>query len=200
MSAGAKPFIGVDMGCSSCGRGFHAECKRCKGPKKCKCIKKETLELVATGDRKSSRVNLKDKSSTGRKRAAELYPIEEGASCEWRLKQNCGGGRVPIIGCFDGVQEHRHHGPVKDTLNNYTGNVHRICNDCHVHWHELNDLVYDEREFRLLPHDPVEATMDECVKNALEWRSGNMKKKYTLASSKNREKHAAQSALQSQND
>ena len=125
-------------------------------------------------------------SSTGRKRAAELYPIDADAPCEWRGKRNCGGGRVPIIGCYAGKQKHRHHGPVKRTTRNERGNVHRICTACHVHWHELNDLEYDEREYELLPHLPTDCDDATILLNEAKWKSGEMGRTYKLASSQNK--------------
>lgn len=86
---------------------------------------------------------LKDQQSTGRKRAARLYPLDRNAPCEWRGKKNQGGGDNPIQGCTDGMQLNRHHGPDKNTLNNEPGNVHRICTHCHNRWHAKNDPDYD---------------------------------------------------------
>lgn len=85
---------------------------------------------------------LRDQQSTGRKRAAKMYPMKEGEACEWKMQKSCGGGELPIIGCIDGRQEARHHGPDKNTLNNEEGNVHRICHTCHNRWHTLNDEGY----------------------------------------------------------
>lgn len=177
------------MSCSACGRGFHKEClKGCK-----KCHPKEEAVITISGKTSdgprlhgSTAKDLKDPKSTGRKRAAKLYPLDPSAPCEWRGKKNCGGGKRPIIGCLDGMQKHRHHGPVKDTTRNHEGNVHRICTSCHNHWHELNDLVYDPQQFALLPHDPEVATAEEIVRNVLEWTTGEMGKKYELASSRNK--------------
>lgn len=202
MVARPKPFKGsFSVACSACGRGFHHECSRKKGCAKCHPNREESIavpseseklgnsnEQNTTGPREPKRNNLKDPESTGRKRAAKLYPIENGAACEWQGKKNCGGGRRPIIGCYDGIQQHRHHGPVKRTTRNELGNVHRICDNCHVHWHELNDLIYNEQEFGLLPHEPVEAEPMEIMQNILEWKSGAMGKKIQLASSQNQKK------------
>lgn len=182
------------MGCAACGRGFHSEClTKCK---KCHPKESRTDEIVVErtskpGPRKSKVTGLKDEKSTGRKRAAQLYPLDTSLPCEWRGKKNCGGGRRPIIGCVAGNQKHRHHGPVKKTTRNEEGNVHRICHDCHVHWHEMNDLIYDEQQYNNLPHDPVPATAEELAMNVLSWQSGEMGRKYELASSKNREKGRA---------
>lgn len=205
MSSRAKPYIGVIVtGCVACGRGFHRECGKCRGgAKQCHAnttqekstlheeINESTSESPGPRKRKSARENLKDPKSTGRKRAAELYPIEVNSPCEWRGLRNCGGGRRPIVGCFDGIQQHRHHGPVKETTRNEEGNVHRICTACHVHWHELNDLVYDEREYNLLPHAPTPATDMEIIQNTLDWKTGEIGKRFELASTKNREKNMA---------
>ena len=98
-----------------------------------------------------------DVLSTGRKRAAMLYPIYDGMLCEWAGLKNAGGGVVPIIGCDnnrlspkkggDGelVQGDVHHGPDKNTLENSPGNAHRICAYCHHRWHAANDKFYGKR-------------------------------------------------------
>lgn len=198
-------------GCLLCGRGFHAECRSClKG----KCHKRkeegETEDFNTYGSEteneennesqrgsRTAKTSLRDPKSTGRKRAAKVYPLDSGADCEWRGLKNCGGGLRPITGCYDGKQFHRHHGPVKNTTRNSEGNVHRICHDCHNHWHELNDLIYDESKYNLLPHDPVPATDEELVAYKLKWISGEMGREYELASSKNKEKNrASQTVLQ----
>lgn len=81
--------------------------------------------------------SLVDQQSTGRKRAAKLYPLDSEAYCEWSGKKEQGGGKTPIDGCGIrpgsniGLQQCRHHGPDKNTLNNELGNVHRICTPCH---------------------------------------------------------------------
>src|SRR5205809_2598849 len=76
-----------------------------------------------------------DQQSTGRKRAAKAYPMDPTMLCEWSMKKNVGGGKNPIVGCLAGLQQARHHGPDKNTLNNEQGNVHRICHHCHNRWH-----------------------------------------------------------------
>lgn len=88
-----------------------------------------------------SDASLKDQQSTGRKRAAAMYPLYRDEDCEWKGKKNCGGGKS-ITGCMEGKQQARHHGPDKNTLNNDEGNVHRICHSCHNNWHALNDPGY----------------------------------------------------------
>lgn len=192
--------------CVSCGRGFCQECKKCRKGKCHPEISQTSLEEEngssenfsfeqPGGDeprrRKSARENLRDPKSTGRKRAARLYPLDRSAPCEWRGLRNCGGGLRPIIGCLDGNQQHRHHGPVKETTRNELGNVHRICDDCHNHWHELNDLVYDESQYNLLPHQPIPATDADIVKNVMDWKSGSMGRRFKLASTEYRTKGAS---------
>ncbi len=103
---------------------------------------------------------LKDPHSTGRKRAAILFPLDKDEPCEWRSKAYCGGGKYPIIGCLAGFQENRHHGPDKNTLKNEEGNVHRICDDCHNIWHSQNDPTYDSYNAKL-KHEPRGATPHE---------------------------------------
>lgn len=194
--------------CVPCGRGWHQECSHKKGCSKCHDTQQigskqnEPRELISyeseqPKSRKSRKENLRDPGSTGRKRAAVLYPLDRSAPCEWRSLRNCGGGLKPIVGCYDGNQQHRHHGPVKDTTRNEQGNVHRICNDCHVHWHELNDLEYDSAKNNLLPHQPEPAPLELLIQNKIDWKSGKMGRENVLASSKNREKHAASVALHS---
>lgn len=96
------------------------------------------------GARRTKRdASLKDQQSTGRKRAARLYPLNREQPCEWRGKVRMGGGDRPILGCLNGYQQARHHGPDKNTLNNEAGNVHRICHECHNRWHAANDPDYD---------------------------------------------------------
>jgi hypothetical protein len=179
--------------CLPCSRGFHEECKKCKGSEDCHIDNSESLvynepEEPKARKKGSTYETLKDPKSTGRKRAAKLYPLASGESCEWRNLRNCGGGRVPIIGCLSGIQEARHHGPVKNTTRNHLGNVHRICTRCHNHWHELNDLIYDEAEYALLPHDPIPATEMEIAEEEMKWLSGKKAQEYTLASSANKGK------------
>lgn len=104
---------------------------------------------------------LKDQQSTGRKRAAEMYPLYRDLDCEWKGRKNCGGGK-PIVGCMEGKQQARHHGPDKNTLNNDVGNVHRICHSCHNNWHALNDPGYIfGRVYE--PNSPVEANEFELM-------------------------------------
>jgi hypothetical protein len=111
---------------------------------------------------------LKDQQSTGRKRAAKLFPLDETALCEWAGKKNCGGGQKPITGCLGNLQVARHHGPDKNTLNNEVGNVHRICATCHNRWHTLNDEGYDWTTIQPR-HEPVEATILDVSESEEFW-------------------------------
>lgn len=134
------------MACVSCGVGLHFECN----DEPCCCsvngappVAEEVDEEDVRNRRTYKRDSvLKDQQSTGRKRAAQAYPLDESAPCEWRSLRFAGGGRYPIIGCNDGNQQARHHGPDKNTLNNEKGNVHRICAKCHNRWHTRNDADY----------------------------------------------------------
>jgi hypothetical protein len=124
-----------------------------------------------------------DPKSTGRKRAAMLYPIYEGMECEWAWLRYAGGGVVPVVGCRgntitdkkggddENKQGDRHHGPSKATINNAPDNVHRICSVCHTHWHVANDKFYtsprppaDQQWFPNVPyfmHDSITTATDE---------------------------------------
>lgn len=133
-------------------------------------------------ERKSRRTKpdsaLKDQQSTGRKRAAKLYPLDRSAQCEWANNPASGGG-VTIAGCGIrlrdkklvpvGLQQSRHHGPDYNTLNNDPGNVHRICHSCHNAWHALNDPKKDENYLALYGVMPDK---DNLSKAAKELRSG----------------------------
>ncbi len=105
---------------------------------------------------------LKDHQSTGRKRAARAYPLNRSEPCEWQGNSNCGGGLRPIIGCVDGLQQARHHGPDKTVTNNDEGNVHRICHACHNRWHTANDKDYDwSISATYPPHKPVAMSAED---------------------------------------
>lgn len=146
------------MSCLSCGRSLHEECRI--DPCCCR-INPQTPDINSedSSPRRKEVVTV----SAGRKRAAVDYKIDSSLPCEWRDKANCGGGLNPIIGCLAGYQTHRHHGPVKDTTRNESGNIHLICVACHNMWHARNDTVYNETQYELLPHSPREATLEELV-------------------------------------
>lgn len=118
---------------------------------------------------------LRDQQSTGRKRAAKMYPFVEDGPCEWRMKKNCGGGQFPIVGCLNGIQEARHHGPDKNTLNNEEGNVHRICHYCHNRWHTMNDPNYIWGSAHE-PHVPLPATVVDIAMNEEYWEGKSLVK------------------------
>lgn len=118
---------------------------------------------------------LKDQQSTGRKRAARLYPLDRDGDCEWLGLKFAGGGSHPIIGCNSGKQQSRHHGPDKNTLNNDEGNVHRICHKCHNRWHTRNDESYVAGEIPKF-HDPVtKATIEEIAMSEVYWVTTKVK-------------------------
>lgn len=96
----------------------------------------------------------KDPVSTGRKRAAQMYPIDVGMVCEWAGLKLAGGGVFPIVGCIGRAASDRHHGPDKNTMNNAEGNVHRICDHCHNTWHAANDPSYGPRPDHTQPFIP----------------------------------------------
>lgn len=91
------------------------------------------------------------------------------------MRKNCGGGQKPIVGCLNGKQQARHHGPDKNTLNNEVGNVHRICHTCHNRWHTLNDddYVWDAVHPK---HEPYEATIADIGLNEVFWDGRKTKK------------------------
>lgn len=166
------------MGCLSCGRGFHNECEL--GCENCHPnIEKlaKTLSTFGTGAPIKNPEDVKDPLSTGRKRAAIQYPIFKDKPCEWQGKKNCGGGLEPIVGCIDGLQHDRHHGPVKLPLRNEPGNVHRICTSCHTHWHAKNDPKYDEAIYETLPHSPESADELELLANRAYWKVNTAERK-----------------------
>jgi hypothetical protein len=156
------------VSCTSCGRGFHDECDfGCEDCHEEQEAKVKTLNRIGAPTKDNKAVN--DPYSTGRKRAAIKFPIHPTNPCEWRGKKNCGGG-TPIIGCIDGRQIDRHHGPIKNPLCNEFGNVHRICKHCHNRWHVVNDLIYDEMEYAKTTHEPEPATELELLANDAYWK------------------------------
>lgn len=103
----------------------------------------ETLVVDYSSDVETKKA-LADPISTGRKRAAVMYPIQPGQVCEWALKKNCGGGIYPVFGCTGRPAVNIHHGPDKSTLNNDRSNISVICTFCHNRWHTENDRTYLE--------------------------------------------------------
>jgi hypothetical protein len=187
--------------CLSCRSGFHSECHQVWHFEDVDCCCGGEVKFTATGEVKAdgedagsekeidngyiddgyggtkSLSDYKDPISTGRKRAAEMYPIEVGATCEWAGLKRAGGGNFPIVGCVGRPASDRHHGPDKNTMNNAPGNVHRICDFCHNTWHALNDPSYGERPEHTKPFIPqgelnvdwflhdasTKATMEEII-------------------------------------
>ena len=142
----------MTMKCFSCVRGFYKECGHKPPVENTESIASElTLEEPAyVPQRKHKRDdNLKDQQSTGRKRAARMYPLLDDHPCEWleaSPENPMGGGEHPVtVSCRELTigQQARHHGPDKNTLNNDPGNVHRICHWHHNLWHRQNDPDYD---------------------------------------------------------
>jgi hypothetical protein len=127
--------------------------------------------------RKKNDANLKDPHSTGRKRAVTLHGhADSSQDCEWRGLANCGGGRFPILGCTDGVQENLHHGPDKNTLNNERSNIHKICSQCHNRWHALNDPGYEWDGHHEL-HSPRKPEEVDLVLDSMRWKTAVPKAK-----------------------
>lgn len=160
------------MACLGCGRGFHNECEN-DGCTTCHADVEETTRTfkrsIGIGAPVKNTEDINDPYSTGRKRAAIQYPLFRTNPCEWRGKKNCGGGTT-IIGCIKGLQQDRHHGPVKNPLRNEPGNVHRICKTCHNRWHEVNDSIYDEKTYDETSHSPEPATELELLANEADWK------------------------------
>lgn len=131
--------------------------------------------------------------STGRKRAAMMYPIFKDMKCEWAGLKFAGGGIEPIIGCAGNIIQptkgpdkgDRHHGPDKNVINNSPSNVHRICSTCHNRYHAKNNRYYsqprppadqpwlpDEIYGECKPHDPeTKATEEEIEDNERYWKN-----------------------------
>ena len=157
------------MSCFSCGRGFHWECVEPREEDLPCCCPPDSKTGFAEDKPTLGRPRKPDhelSASAGRKRAAELYPLDHDMPCEWALQANCGGGKFPIMGCVTGKQRHIHHGPVKATFRNERENISLICTTCHNQWHAKNDPVYDEEEYNLLPKNPRPQTAKETLERA----------------------------------
>lgn len=186
------------MYCVMCTANFHSSCLG-----NCTCTHETSNITIAVEDgelesddegRRSGRTReprggrsssgrrdatLKDQQSTGRKRAAKLYPLNREAPCEWRNKTNCGGGARPVIGCLNGNQQARHHGPDKSVSNNEEGNVHRICHSCHYRWHRANDPSYDWNDNARPSHSPLPmspADFDTALANQVAYEQNKDRK------------------------
>lgn len=172
---------GRDNPCFGCRTGFHNECESVwldVIEQECCCggeVKFDMAGNVLTEDQVDAGFDTKeidngyishdqgftkslseytDPISTGRKKAAQLYPIAVGMVCEWAGLAKAGGGVAPIVGCIGRAASDRHHGPDKNTMNNAPANLHRICDHCHNTWHALNDPAYGERPEHTKPFIP----------------------------------------------
>lgn len=185
--------------CLPCPAGLHEECFHPSpidgddGYMRCCCYSEPEpvhVEPTKQGRRELDGTEMRDVTSTGRKRAAREFPITDGMECEWSGLKNAGGGVVPIVGCNGNKLRlvrggyARHHGPDKSTLNNSPGNVHRICPTCHNRWHAANDKYYGKRPpsggpflpvgRECLPHDPQTlATPADFVRSEVEWNTAS---------------------------
>ena len=145
--------------CPPCGAGEHFFCL---GPDSvnsfCCCASRRATEITnsSPGNATKTPDEITDVQSTGRKRAAAMYPITEGMICEWSKLAKAGGGVVPIVGCLGNLAVNIHHGPDKNTLNNNPENIHRICSPCHNYWHAKNDEYYGERPPGTEPFIPLD--------------------------------------------
>lgn len=185
--------------CGPCAVGYHFECWHPDEEGNCHCVTDAPATHISMedfqdepkerGGQVKKAASVKDLESTGRKRAAILYPIPaEGdpgfpMACEWSGLKSAGGGIVPIVGCNDGLAKNIHHGPDKNTLSNFVKNVHRICATCHNRWHTLNDPYYSgtrpQGDIPYLPleehgeckeHDPfTKATEQDVLENEAFW-------------------------------
>lgn len=174
------------MSCHKCGRGILGECdcptNDASGPPVGQIFGGETFDRKERTLKPDDQITI----SAGRKRAAVTYQINKERPCEWRGLKNAGGGINPIVGCLDGAQQERQHGPDKDTSNNDPGNVHLICGKCHRRWHHVNDAVYDREQYRKLPHQPETASLQELMDNEIKWKAGGYSKKILEQSNKER--------------
>lgn len=184
------------MTCIACQAGAHYECltpyvsedflsRYCC----CPAVGDSVLSEPKEGYKKDP-TEMIDPLSTGRKEAARLKPITEGLICEWANLLFAGGGVAPIVGCVNNAAKHIHHGPDKDTTNNTSLNLHRVCGKCHNRWHSLNDPKYGTRSPAgtpfvpaevWVPHDPTTQASQEVIFNSEIWwntKSKNRKEGY----------------------
>lgn len=164
--------------CLACQNGYYLECTQpVDGTIPCGTVVKtvitvdDTTEIKLRGGQIKTPEDITDVQSTGRKRAALMYPIEEGEKCEWQSLLQAGGGVKPIIGCYENHAVAIHHGPDKNTLNNKRSNVHKICAYCHNYWHAVNDEFYGERPVGTEPFIPLDTfdwTQHDSVTKATE--------------------------------
>jgi hypothetical protein len=192
----------VASSCWGCVTGLHFECLATvdeteEGLVHCCCSLAQVIyeddEKRSVGRPMLDVSEITDIRSTGRKRAAMLYPIFADMQCEWAFLRHAGGGIEPIIGCNGNIIQpiksgpskgDRHHGPDKSVINNSPDNVHRICSPCHNRWHAANNKFYGERPPADQPYLPLEehgelkihdrdtrATEEELQQNEEFWAS-----------------------------
>ena len=138
--------------CLACRR---KNCKQCQNDF-CECShswgESDRLENTTSETNRKNDYDLKDPQSTGRKRAARLFPLDAQRPCEFAGCRDVGspGFEIPgIDGCGTrpgtnvGTQQARHHVDY-NTLNNDSDNVVRICHSCHVQLHHVIDPLKDE--------------------------------------------------------
>ncbi len=158
--------------CLPCQAECHWECinpEDLEGVLACCCKPVEVLsaENGPRGGPTKDPAEMLDPTSTGRKQAAKLKPIEGGMICEWKLLARAGGGVIPIVGCIGNLAKNIHHGPDKDTTNNGDENLHRVCSECHNRWHSLNDPFYGSRTPAGVPFIPLTGTNHQHDPNTL---------------------------------
>ncbi len=159
------------MFCIECMRGFHSVC----GEPCCCSESKPTVDVelpdvsdepeewrISSGGAKRGKRDaaLKDQQSTGRKRAAQMLPLDRDDLCMWHDASPTnpkGGGVFPIVFGCENKQNARHHGPDKNTLNNDLENLNAICHWHHNNWHAMNDPVY-------IPGNPIMFQVSDEIK------------------------------------
>lgn len=163
------------MSCAACFVGWHHKCKKPApvadvsnegGLFSCCCADESSKGVsLFQPNRQKDNTLVRDVTSTGRKRAVKIKPIDPAnpGICEWAYLAKAGGGIEPIVGCAGQPQKAVHHGPDKDTLNNDELNLHAICDHCHNRWHAKNDRYYGERPEAGMPFVPKPEFMEKYV-------------------------------------
>lgn len=116
----------VASSCWGCVTGLHFEClapvdETEEGFVHCCCslaqvIVDDVEEKRSVGRPMLEVSEITDIRSTGRKRAAMLYPIFENMVCEWAGLRYAGGGIEPIIGCDGNIIQPVKSGPTRATV------------------------------------------------------------------------------------
>jgi hypothetical protein len=104
----------IATACFACANGIYEECTNLQpiegDPEHYRpCFNQQMLapelDVVPNGQKRSvgrpmlDNSKVTDITSTGRKRAAMLYPVTEGMTCQWAGLMYAGGGVQTIIGC-----------------------------------------------------------------------------------------------------